>query len=116
MLQVTEKQHPAHQEVRRDLRKCFRDINCYLMPHPGFKVIQKADFDGRLSGMYTLLCLPFVVFFPHSLGPKIIQIPLGLGIWFTQLFFEQFFLMILWWYLQTNYKEECKRRMDGVLR
>lgn len=49
ILQVTEKQHPAHQEVRRDLRKCFRDINCYLMPHPGFKVIQKADFDGRLS-------------------------------------------------------------------
>ncbi|KAK4300265.1 hypothetical protein Pmani_002265 [Petrolisthes manimaculis] len=36
ILMVTEKQHPAHQEVRRDLRKCFRDINCYLMPHPGF--------------------------------------------------------------------------------
>lgn len=55
VVQITEKQHPAHQEVRRDLRKCFRDINCYLMPHPGFKVIQKKDFDGRLRGEYILV-------------------------------------------------------------
>ncbi|XP_042221469.1 atlastin-like isoform X1 [Homarus americanus] len=70
ILQVTEKQHPAHQEVRRDLRKCFRDINCYLMPHPGFKVIQKADFDGRLSDIEEEFVNHLKVLVPRLLAPE----------------------------------------------
>lgn len=69
ILMVTEKQHPAHQEVRRDLRKCFRDINCYLMPHPGFKVIQKADFDGRLKDIEAEFVNHLKILVPRLLSP-----------------------------------------------
>ncbi|XP_064109227.1 atlastin-like isoform X4 [Macrobrachium nipponense] len=70
ILMVKEKQHPAHQEVRRDLRKCFRDINCYLMPHPGFKVIQKADFDGRLADIEEEFVNHLKVLVPRLLAPE----------------------------------------------
>ncbi|CAL4079710.1 unnamed protein product [Meganyctiphanes norvegica] len=70
ILQVTEKQHPAHQEVRRDLRKCFRDINCYLMPHPGFKVIQKANFDGRLKDIEQEFVEHLKILVPRLLAPE----------------------------------------------
>ncbi|XP_050722071.1 atlastin-like isoform X1 [Eriocheir sinensis] len=70
ILQITEKQHPAHQEVRRDLRKCFRDINCYLMPHPGFKVIQKKDFDGRLIDIEEEFVKHLLLLVPRLLAPE----------------------------------------------
>jgi len=70
ILMVTEKQHPAHQDVRRDLRKCFRDINCYLMPHPGFKVIQKAEFDGRLKDIEDEFVTHLKLLVPRLLSPE----------------------------------------------
>ena len=47
--QVKPIQHTDLQEVRRGIRKCFKDINCYLMPEPGSKAKKKA-FDGKLAG------------------------------------------------------------------
>lgn len=44
---MPEGQDRGHKEVREDLRKCFRDVKCFLMPNPGPKV-QQRDFDGRL--------------------------------------------------------------------
>uniref|UniRef100_A0A2P2I0N4 Atlastin n=2 Tax=Hirondellea gigas TaxID=1518452 RepID=A0A2P2I0N4_9CRUS len=70
ILQITPKQHPAHQDVRRDLRKCFRDINCYLMPHPGFKVIQHANFDGKLDDIDPEFVEHLRVLVPHLLAPE----------------------------------------------
>ena len=43
-------QSKDQQEVRQDLIKSFKDINCFLMPHPGMNVIQQENFDGKLQG------------------------------------------------------------------
>eukprot|EP00053_Salpingoeca_punica_P011523 m.102632 g.102632 ORF g.102632 m.102632 type:complete len:552 (+) comp15694_c0_seq1:52-1707(+) len=34
--------------VRDQIRGCFQSLRCFLMPHPGFEVSEKANFDGRL--------------------------------------------------------------------
>lgn len=51
-LQVTDKQHPELQSLRKHIQSCFTEIGCFLMPHPGLKVATNPTFDGRLSGIY----------------------------------------------------------------
>ncbi|XP_077530600.1 atlastin-3-like isoform X1 [Haemaphysalis longicornis] len=48
-LAVSEEQHPELQSIRRDIRSCFSDISCFLMPHPGAKVASDRCFAGCLS-------------------------------------------------------------------
>lgn len=48
-LQVSDKQHPELQSLRKHIRSCFSDISCFLMPHPGLKVATSPEFDGKLS-------------------------------------------------------------------
>ncbi|CAF1236191.1 unnamed protein product [Rotaria sp. Silwood1] len=47
-LKIRENQHRDLELVRSRLRQCFRKVNCFLMPHPGLKVTNRKDFDGRL--------------------------------------------------------------------
>lgn len=49
-LQISDKQHPELQSLRKHIKSCFSEISCYLMPHPGLKVATNPKFDGRLSG------------------------------------------------------------------
>jgi atlastin len=37
-LQVSNKQHPQTQSIRKYIRSHFSDITCFLMPHHGIKV------------------------------------------------------------------------------
>eukprot|EP00041_Stephanoeca_diplocostata_P036125 m.1302438 g.1302438 ORF g.1302438 m.1302438 type:complete len:462 (-) comp24807_c1_seq31:3200-4585(-) len=39
------------QEVRRDIRECFDDLSCFLMPHPGVEVAEgdKGDISERFA-------------------------------------------------------------------
>lgn len=54
-LQISEKQHPELQALRKHIRACFTEISCFLMPHPGLKVATNPNFDGRLTGIFLIL-------------------------------------------------------------
>jgi hypothetical protein len=47
---IKEKQHHELKELRVNLKKCFKVLNCYLMPHPGLKVCTSPEFEGKLKG------------------------------------------------------------------
>ncbi|PAV64808.1 hypothetical protein WR25_01040 [Diploscapter pachys] len=47
-LQISDKQHPELQQLRKYIHSCFGDISCFLMPHPGLKVATNPHFDGRM--------------------------------------------------------------------
>ena len=42
-------------EVREDIKNCFADLSCYLMPHPGLAVAEgdgdEGVFEGQLSAI-----------------------------------------------------------------
>ena len=61
-LQISDKQHPELQALRRHIRACFTDISCFLMPHPGLKVATNPNFDGRLTGTQFFSNLHFMNF------------------------------------------------------
>lgn len=48
-LEVSDKQHPELQSLRRHISSCFTEVACFLMPHPGLNVATNPKFDGRLQ-------------------------------------------------------------------
>lgn len=48
-LQITDRQHPEHQQLRQHVRSCFEKISCFLMPHPGLKVAVNPEFRGQID-------------------------------------------------------------------
>lgn len=48
-LQTSEKQNKELRSVREHLKECFSRIECFLMPHPGKKILNNKDFDGKLE-------------------------------------------------------------------
>ncbi|XP_055848492.1 atlastin isoform X1 [Episyrphus balteatus] len=48
-LELSDKQHPELQSLRRHIKSCFTEIACFLMPHPGLTVATNPNFDGRLK-------------------------------------------------------------------
>lgn len=69
-LQISPKQHPELQSIRKHIRSCFSDISCFLMPHPGLKVATNPNFDGRLADIESDFkeCLKDLV--PLLLAPE----------------------------------------------
>jgi len=49
MLKVTKNQQLELKKVRQNIKACYKDISCFLMPHPGATVAENVDFDGRLK-------------------------------------------------------------------
>ncbi|XP_026743267.1 atlastin-like [Trichoplusia ni] len=49
LLQVREGQHEELKRVRQDIDRCFEEVTCFLMPHPGLKVSTNEHFNGKLS-------------------------------------------------------------------
>ncbi|XP_037913388.1 atlastin isoform X2 [Hermetia illucens] len=48
-LELSDKQHPELQSLRKHITSCFTEIACFLMPHPGLVVATNPNFDGRLK-------------------------------------------------------------------
>lgn len=48
-LELSDKQHPELQSLRKHISSCFSEIACFLMPHPGLTVATNPKFDGRLA-------------------------------------------------------------------
>uniref|UniRef100_A0A3Q2EEW3 Atlastin GTPase 2 n=1 Tax=Cyprinodon variegatus TaxID=28743 RepID=A0A3Q2EEW3_CYPVA len=58
-LEVKACQHEELQNVRRHIDSCFKNIACFLLPHPGLKVSTNPHFDGRLiAELVPLLLAP----------------------------------------------------------
>ncbi|KAL1110097.1 hypothetical protein AAG570_008174 [Ranatra chinensis] len=69
-LQISVNQHHELQSIRKHIKSCFSEINCFLMPHPGLKVATNPNFDGRLSEIESDFkeCLKRLV--PMLLAPE----------------------------------------------
>ncbi|XP_015365114.1 PREDICTED: atlastin [Diuraphis noxia] len=68
-LQISEKQHPELQSLRKHIKSCFSDISCYLMPHPGLNVATNPNFDGKLSEIEPEFKQNLITMIPMLLRP-----------------------------------------------
>lgn len=57
------------QSVRSNIRNCFKEISCFLMPYPGEKVATTENFDGRLSDYDQKFLTHLKQFVPSLLKP-----------------------------------------------
>ncbi|XP_021922722.1 atlastin isoform X3 [Zootermopsis nevadensis] len=69
-LQISNKQHPELQSLRKHIRSCFSGISCFLMPHPGLKVATNPEFDGKLSDIETDFKKQLQKLVPMMLAPE----------------------------------------------
>ncbi|OQV18091.1 Atlastin [Hypsibius exemplaris] len=69
-LEVSDKQHPELQQLRKHIRSCFEAIHCFLLPHPGLKVATNPQFDGRLSDIEPEFKARLVELMPFVLAPS----------------------------------------------
>lgn len=73
-LVIKETQHPSLQHVRQFIKSCFASINCFLMPHPGFKVSTSQHFGGQLKDIEPLFLDYIQIFAPYLLSPSRVQV------------------------------------------
>lgn len=69
-LELSDKQHPELQSLRRHITSCFSDIACFLMPHPGLYVANNPTFDGRLADITTEFKQSLKSLIPMLLAPE----------------------------------------------
>lgn len=69
-LEVSDKQHPELQSLRKHIKSCFSEISCFLMPHPGLKIATNPKFDGRLSEIEDEFKQQLKTLIPTLLAPE----------------------------------------------
>ena len=69
-LQISDKQHPELQQLRKHIKSCFQKIECFLMPHPGLKVAMNPHFDGKLKDIEPDFQEQLKKFVPMLLSPE----------------------------------------------
>lgn len=70
ILQISDRQHPELQKLRRHIKSCFSDISCFLMPHPGLRVAINPHFDGRLNEIESEFKNQLKALVPILLAPE----------------------------------------------
>lgn len=73
-LTIKDSHPPQLQLVRKHIRSCFKEIECFLMPYPGKKVATSQAFDGRLEGIEEDFVEQLSTFVPLMLDPDNIQV------------------------------------------
>ncbi|KAK0081872.1 hypothetical protein PV325_011437 [Microctonus aethiopoides] len=69
-LEISDRQHPELQSLRKHIKSCFSDISCFLMPHPGLTIATNPKFDGRLSEIQTDFKEQLRILVPTLLAPE----------------------------------------------
>ncbi|XP_071647435.1 atlastin-like [Temnothorax longispinosus] len=69
-LEISDRQHPELQSLRKHIMSCFSDISCFLMPHPGLEIATNSRFDGRLSEIQAEFKKQLKVLIPMILAPE----------------------------------------------
>jgi atlastin len=69
-LQISERQHKELQQIRKQIRSCFEELSCFLLPHPGLKVATDPKFDGKLADMEDLFVKYVGELIPSFLAPE----------------------------------------------
>ncbi|XP_011693714.1 PREDICTED: atlastin isoform X2 [Wasmannia auropunctata] len=69
-LEISDRQHPELQSLRKHIKSCFSDISCFLMPHPGLEIATNPIFDGRLSEIQAEFKKQLKVLIPMILAPE----------------------------------------------
>ncbi|XP_066595361.1 atlastin isoform X4 [Prorops nasuta] len=69
-LEISNKQHPELQSLRKHIKSCFSEISCFLMPHPGLKIATNPKFDGRLSEIESEFKEQLKTLIPMLLAPE----------------------------------------------
>lgn len=69
-LQISDRQHPELQQLRRHISSCFNSISCFLMPHPGLRVATNPNFDGRLADIDSDFQIQLKILVPLLLMPE----------------------------------------------
>ncbi|KAH0955471.1 hypothetical protein HN011_008540 [Eciton burchellii] len=69
-LEISDRQHPELQSLRKHIKSCFSDISCFLMPHPGLEIATNPRFDGRLSEIQSEFKKQLKVLIPMILAPQ----------------------------------------------
>lgn len=73
-LEISDKQHPDLQSLRRHISSCFREIECFLMPHPGLNVATNPKFDGRLADITVEFKQSLKELVPMLLAPENLKV------------------------------------------
>uniref|UniRef100_A0A8C4N286 Atlastin GTPase 2 n=1 Tax=Eptatretus burgeri TaxID=7764 RepID=A0A8C4N286_EPTBU len=69
-LKVSDTQHEELQNVRKHIHRCFSNVDCFLLPHPGLKVATNPNFDGSLKDISIEFKQGLMNLIPHLLLPE----------------------------------------------
>ncbi|XP_067130783.1 atlastin-1-like isoform X2 [Centruroides vittatus] len=72
-LQIRNDQHPSLKDLRRQIYTCFKNIDCFLMPHPGLKVSTELEFDGCLKDVADDFKVQLNSFMSYLFSPENIE-------------------------------------------
>lgn len=70
ILDINEKQPLELQSIRKHIMSCFEKIDCFLMPHPGFEVVEDKLFKGRLKDIRPIFIDQLKSLVPLLLAPE----------------------------------------------
>ncbi|CAI5447478.1 unnamed protein product [Caenorhabditis angaria] len=69
VLQVNETQPDEIRQVRELLHEYFEDIQCYLLPHPGYKVAERQSFRGHVKDLRPIFREELKKMVPNLIAP-----------------------------------------------